>query len=468
MHGRSNRIRQFAAFSSQSLAKVCSWSLAIRNRAFANSHVQSSTISSVRVAAWVGMSILATFGNAGAGEWAAVTQARTQTESTETSGEATVERPFVVRANLLELPTSKAARRILRRKTSILWEEKPLREGIEQLSVAHGFAFWFDRRLDPSQTVSVATQGQLTLDEIFEQLSPLVPCEIGLIENVVYIGPPNSLADAQCAAIRLHDALAERHRDEREQSVRTRVPSGSLRDTGESTQHKTKPLEIPDLSIASEVLVQVGAKWDMEVAGRLPYDLWHAHRLEATGLATQITLLATGFGLEGRLSRDGATVELHSQTDATTWTATYRDPQLLRLAKNRSAFNKFVRSNGGATRIRSGVIQITGATKVHLQTLRKAETEESQEAQTQSGSTDLLKAKYTLEVQNKSIEAVLLGLASSVGIELVWQQGISQADRQKLVSFQVSDATIDDMLAALATASGLSLKREGRLVQIYR
>lgn len=351
----------------------------------------------------------------------------------------------VVLVNMLELPSSRAAQRTLQTPTRIFWEQTPLRSGLQELGLQHGCTIWLDRNIDPSQLVSTRAAGpdqDASLQGRLQYIASLTGAEMGLIENVIYFGPPGRVARLQRAAVELHDALS-----------RTAVQGRS----SNPTAAQLRELHWPELVTSTELLEQIESTWQIYFDQRLPHDLFHAGKfLQPTTLATQVTVLLGGFELEAEWQQGNRfrIIPLQSQTK---WRASYpaREVDLRGLV---GFMDKYA---GGQCETRGNVCHVRGVTDFHLALVAPPRTASGTDISLGSKS-----LRYDFQVVNTQVSAVLESLAQSIGFELQWDQACSIAHRAQLISFEVKQVTLDQLLAEVARSSGLNILRQKTVVKV--
>jgi hypothetical protein len=342
---------------------------------------------------------------------------------------------IVVTINLLELPSSRQAQAILSSESRFLWEQQPLRSGLQDLSQVHGISIWIDRGLDPTQLVSTAAPPEdSSLQNRLLHIAKLVGAEVGLIENVVYFGPATNVARMQRAAVELHNDISR---------------------AGSERTAQLRPWKWSELTSSAEMLAQLASQWNIKVSGEIPHDLYHAGELrQPTTLATQLTLLLGGFEQQAVWTAPGR-FEFKLLDARTRWQASYRksDIDLRNLARLKSEYS------GSNCLTRGEVSQVSGVTNFHLALLAP------RTAKPAAGRREATSA-WGFEVKQTPVEAVLEKLASSLGFELNWDEACTQEMRQQRISFKVDGATTDQLLAEVARVSQLKIVRDKQRVMV--
>lgn len=351
-----------------------------------------------------------------------------------------------VLVNLLELPSSRAAQRVLQTPTRIFLEKTPLRSGLQELSRQHGCTIWLDRDVDPGQLVSTQAAGpdqDGSLQGRLEHIASLTGAEVGLIENVVYFGPSGRVARLQRAAVELHAAVS-----------RMSVQHGRA---NSSPVAHMRELSWPELVTSTELLEQIESTWQIQFDQRLPHDLFHAGKfLQPTTLATQATVILGGFEREAEWQQDNQfrILPLQSQTK---WQANYPRSEV----DLRGLVGLIDKYSGGQCQTRGNVCHVHGVTDFHLALL--APPPAASRADVSLGSKSL---RYEFQVVNTPVSAVLESLSRSIGFELQWAEACSAAQRGQLISFEVKQVTLDQLLAEVSRSSGLNIQRQKSVVKV--
>ena len=213
----------------------------------------------------------------------------------------------------------------------------------------------------------------------------------------------------------------------------------------------------PELVTSTELLEQIESAWQIHFDQRLPHDLFHAGKfLQPTTLATQATVILGGFerAAEWHQGNRFRIIPLPPQTQ---WQANYskRDVDLRGLV---GLIDKYA---GGQCQTRGNVCHVRGVTNFHLALL--APSPVAARTDLSLGSRSL---RYEFQVVNTQVSAVLESLSQSIGFELQWDKACSPAQRQQLISFEVKQVTLDQLLAEVARSSGLSIERQKSVVKV--
>lgn len=344
-----------------------------------------------------------------------------------------------ITVNLLELPSSRAAQSALQSPTRIFWDQTPLRTGLQELSQQFSISIWLDRDIDPNHLINSTpadVRQNASLLRTLEHIASVADAELGLIENVIYMGPHGRVSRLQRAAVELHDKLSR--------AGGTHQPA-SLRE-----------LQWDELATPTEMLQQIESHWKIEIAGELPHDLFHAGRfLQPSTLATQATVLLGGFDREMEWMQ-GNRFRIVPLQPVAEWQANYSKAELdLRgLASLRA---KYV---GALCQTRGSISHVQGPTAFHLALL--APPQANRPAVALGNKSE----RYEFEVANTPVVSVLEHLGTSLGFALQWDENCPAAMRERRISFKVKQVTLDQLLAEIARTSELNINRQGTNVKV--
>lgn len=337
--------------------------------------------------------------------------------------------------NLYELPSAQAAQRTLAEEASVFWEQKPLREGLQELAQNFAITIWIDRRVDPAMRIDLrvkATQTNRSLGELLSRIAARAGCEAGLIENVVYIGPTGEVAKLQRAAVALHNRMTQ---------------------ASQSSMAQLRGLKWPELATPTDLMKGIGESWQTHVEASLPHDLMHSGQLERPcTLATQLTIAAGGFELEPVLTEQGE-IHLTPLLDQTTWSCTYQLSSLNAERITPAELNRLrALHRPSSLTVRGKQCVVTGPAEFHVALLRPQGR--------QKPKLDLDRQRWSYEVKNIAAGAVIDNLAESIGFEVNWDSRISRDQQAALISLVVENASLDQLLTAFAQASGFAVDRK--------
>jgi hypothetical protein len=174
-----------------------------------------------------------------------------------------------------------------------------------------------------------------------------------------------------------------------------------------------------DLATPRELLEQIAKDGKFDLAGHeaIPHDLWAGAELPPLGIVERLTLVAGQFDLTFVVEENGAQVRL------------VPIPATVARAKLPAA---------------SGTVK--------------------------KGADPAATQRFKLNVKNNPIGKVLRELSPKLGLELqLDSEAIAAAgvSLDALVSFEVQDATLDELLEAMTKPAGLAFRRNGKQLEVF-
>ncbi len=341
-----------------------------------------------------------------------------------------------IRYNLLLLSNSRQANDQLQRTVRMnAWENVPLRTCIEGQLASFGLTCWIDRRVDANQLVSVEFPAT-TLEQCLQKIAATVGAQVGLVENVVVFAPAEQLASMERAAVLLHDQLS--------------------RASGDSSSVRQQGLQWPMLVTPTELLAQISRLWDVELQNSLPHDLMAKGKLPACTLATQLTLLLGGFDKQVVFAdHKFAFQTLNAASD---WQAVYAADELRPDAISLIAKQKT--RNGLKTKQRS--LPVDGPSSFHRKLLARPST-----GPTRDRGGKLLERKLSSFVaRDKPVAEVVEHIANNLDLQVSWDERIAESVKQQLISLDMKDIRLEELLAQVGTAARLSIKLSSGVIVV--
>lgn len=322
----------------------------------------------------------------------------------------------------------------------------PLRRTLYRLGREQQIGILLDRRVDPDQKLSLRVQ-EATLWGLFQQIAQEVHLGVTRLDGVCYFGPPS-------AAARLR-TLAEL----RAQEVRGLGRSVSARFL------RNGPLRWEDLATPREILEQLAAENQLKLVGldQVPHDLWAAAELPPLSLVDRLTLLAVQFDLTFQVAATGDTVTLVPIPAEVVVTRSYPGArQATQLADRWGTMIPDAKIQVSGDRV-----VVTGLLEDHERISGKSQP--SSRAKPAGGGAAAGQQRHTVRKAEGPLGSLIQGLAKGLDLEVRYDEealrraGISL---QKPVQFSVTDATVDEVFAALLDQTGCRFRREGRVIYI--
>jgi len=335
--------------------------------------------------------------------------------------------------------TESQLKQALARPVGITWRQRGLRDALLGLGETYQFAVLLDRRVDPGQQIDLAVDNA-PLEEALRKIARQKDLEIAVVGPVVYMGP-------SATALRLRTLVALRQEEIR-----------GLRGDARSRLLRTRPCGWPRLATPQEVLADVQREYGIAITNRehLPHDLWPAVELPPLNLAERLSLILAGYHLTFHIHEDGNTVTLTRIPEAVELTRRYRGNGRAEILAERWA----ALVPEAKVEAADGYVVVAGRAEEHEQI--EQERRESSGNGSRTAKVTTTRKQYTLTVREVPLRALLETLAKRLGLTLQMDEEAlttAGADLDRLVSIEVKDASLDELLKAALADSGIVYER---------
>jgi hypothetical protein len=344
--------------------------------------------------------------------------------------------------------TGDALRARLARPENVFWQEETLRDALLKFCRAQQVAFLLDRRVDPGQGIDGAAES-VPVGGILAEVAESRKLGLTFFGPVAYLGPPD-------VAARLRTLAEMRHVEMR------RLPAADAAKLAQS-----RSFAWDDFATPRQLLERLAEEGGFEIAGleRIPHDLWAAADLPPLPLVDRITLLAIQFDLTFTISADGRRVTLVPVSDEVAIVRSYpagRTPRELVDQWQALAPECQIRLSGGKIWVKGRLEDIESIEALRQPAAKTAAAPPG--ADRPAGET-----RFTGRVVNKPLGDVLEYVGSQFGLELkIDRQALARAgvSLDRLVSFSVKDAGVDDLLKAVLEPVGCTFRRQDKTIEI--
>jgi hypothetical protein len=335
--------------------------------------------------------------------------------------------------------TGPAFRQQLAASVSVSWEERPLLFALTSLAKSTQVAVFLDRRVDPEQPIDLEA-ADLPLSQVYRQLAAEADCGVAAVGSVVYLGPRSTTTKLSAlAALRRQEAGA----------TPAAARSKLLRSEAWQWEEATEP---------AQLLADLAQQGGVTVANpeRLPHDLWGAGDFPPLAWAERMTLLLAGFELTFAFENGGETIRLEDMPASVVVEKTYTP-------------------KGDAADIAAQLRRILPEAKIRVEgkklVVLAAEEDHDKAAQLIAGKTVRTveaqpgEKRYTMEVKNQSIGAVVNTVATRLGKKLQYEAALT-AKLRELTSFAVKDVTLEALMEKTLSPQGLTYKLNEETLEI--
>jgi hypothetical protein len=205
--------------------------------------------------------------------------------------------------------------------------------------------------------------------------------------------------------------------------------------------------------IASEAGVRV------EDVQPIPHDIWPALDLPPLTFAQKMTLVLAGFGMSYELASGGSSLRLVPLPPSPVMERTYV-PRGTMDRVRREIARQFPDAR---VQIQGNQMVVRATWETHQQVQRMVAGRTSTPRPTPRPAEG--QNVYTLNIENKPVGGVAQALAKNLDLEIQFDPRTTNA-QQQLISFQVKDATVDQLFRALLSPAGLDYRMVGKTLQI--
>ena len=346
--------------------------------------------------------------------------------------------------------TGASWRQKLAQPADVFWRNAPLGESLESFSRAHQVAVLIDRRVDPGQPLDLKRQATPVLKILLDAAASrnLGLCLFG---PVTYFGPAPITHDLRTVG------------ELRRREIRS-LPSSVARKFA-----RAKPLGWDDFATPRDLLARLAADGPFEMLelDRVPHDLWAAADLPALPLTDRLTLILGQFDLTFQVTPDGTAVTLVPIAPDPALLRSYpggrRPEQLLKAWKAVAPEGRF--------EIVGQKIFVRGRLEDHERI--DASRRPARRKTPPPKAVDPSRLRFTVKERNEPLGGVLrqfttqlaaqLGLELKIDVDALEAAGVSL---EQLVSFDVEQATFEELLDAILLPAGCKWQRTGNTIEI--
>jgi hypothetical protein len=353
-----------------------------------------------------------------------------------------------VNAQTHSLTNAQLAQR-LERPVTVEWEGQRLAAALERLAEVHQIALWIDRRIDPATPIELS-MSQQPLREVLSAIGAPHDWSFTTYHGVLYFGPRETASELATLRALARQTISKAPADRRAPLL------------------TAEPWSFPRLSEPRQLLVQLARQARVELKGEelVPHDLWPARSLPPLPVVDRVVLLLAGFDLTCQLSADGSQLQIVPIKRPVHITSTYT------ISRARSAaVDAVLKELPAAKATRAGQqLTLSALAEEHerVQLAIKGQPAPTP-ARPPLRSTDESQQRFTLKITNQPVGRVIDQLAKQLKLDVEWPPELSTASattRTALVSCDVRDADLDELLTAVLSPAGLSFERDGQKVRI--
>jgi hypothetical protein len=334
------------------------------------------------------------------------------------------------------------------RTISLHWDGVPLQDAVARLAETLDRPFFVDRRVDPSQRVSLSLN-DATTEQVLNRVADELSLGVSELDGLVYLGPRQTAEQLRTlSALRRAEA---RH-----------MPSDEQRVLRQRNRLSWPRLSEPRGLVEGVVEAQ---GWMVQGGELIPHDLWPAGELPPMSLSDQLTLLLAGFDLTFEPVAGERAVSIRPISEPVAVRKEYRWPIDSSHQQNLAQLQQQLPD--ATLSMEGDQLVVVGRVEDHerlLELLGRRPSRSQPSASVRPG-----ERRYTLRVDNQPVDAVLRQLGRQLGWDVQFdEQAIQAAGRSagQRVSFSVQDVSVDELLDALLKPAGLTYRRDDQRLTV--
>ncbi len=351
---------------------------------------------------------------------------------------------------------SSASQRLAQRldaRVSLAWQGQQLAVGLERFAKSQRIAVWIDRRVDPATPIEIEVSEQPLRDALAALAAPREWVATPF-QGVLYFGPKQTAEELPTLSALARQSIAKAPAE-----IRLRWL-------------KPEPWSFDRLSEPRTLLNQLAKSVGAQVVDDhlIPHDLWPSRSLPPMSALDRVVLLLSGFDLTCQISSDGRKLRIVPIERPVQITRTYTVGRARR-AEVDAAIAEMPRAK--VERRGQGGLTLSASLESHerVQAVMRGQSarQASQPVQPPAATED--SKRFTVKIENQPAGRIIDQLARQLQLEVEWDAALRQspADGQEaIVSCDVRNADLDELLTAVLSPAGLGFERDGEKLKIRR
>lgn len=326
----------------------------------------------------------------------------------------------------LSLPKVSSLRGILDKPCTVAFEETPALAAIQELAASYHFHYWWDRRLDSGLAIDFQAGQNASLEQVLSAVAKLAGAETTWLEDVIYFGPIDQIANIDFAYWKLHQQFPTKAREVKQDWA---------------WKAKAEPKQLLQDLAASQGLT-------IENLEKVEYDLWRAEDYGQCTVPARWSMLLAGFGLTAELDIAKRTMRIKEMSDAKPVAAKYPASKI-----NKKVRNDWLAKWPGS-RLEGGGTEewkVLGTPLAQRDLLFPARTKKVAKA-------DLSKARFSGSLQGRLVD-VLTGICDTYALSYA-PNPMPKEWQDKIVNVTVKDLTLNQLLSKIGDSIQLKLELE--------
>ena len=359
----------------------------------------------------------------------------------------------------IEFVSGTAFRRALEQTITPSWDNDNLRDISAGIERAQRISIVLDRRLDPSSSRSLRI-GSDTMLGCLQRLAAESDMGATVIGNTAYLGPRGTAESLRTLIALRRQELFDKH--------------GEIPDSRRIALTHPITFRWDDLDQPVDLVRRLASDYSLAVErlDLVPHDLWAAGVLPETIAIEGLTLVLAQFDMTFYFIDRGRGVRIEPFPQQIAIDKAYDPP---RGTLPTTALHRWKEEIPGLeARVENDKIVVTGRVELHeiVDRVRRGGRANDKTASREGSKPKPLdKQKFDGKVQNIPASAVLKDLERPERGQLTFEYDraafkAAGIDLEKLVSFELKDAKIEDLLKATLDPLGVTFEIQGRTVQL--
>ena len=351
------------------------------------------------------------------------------------------------------LLTGRAFERALDAGIGLAWQDQRLRDGLRRLTRNREIAIVLDRRIDPGRKLTLQLKN-VTLRELLGVIATEADAQLSVLDNVVYIGPPETAA-------RLRTVV---------ELISARLPGTGVAQSGRAfALLKRRSLSWQDLDEPADIVRAVSEAYGLNIASTagVPHDLWAAGHVPDVPAPIALMVVLSQFDLSFEWTPDWSGIHIvpMPQSPRIERSFSIRRGSAVDLAAklDGSLPGLQVAARGSRGLRASGTIEQLEQVERVLHPERFAQQRPAQRPTTGA-------VAFTFEVKNAPLNAVMARLEQQAGFQFEYDRtAIANAgiDLEGVINLNLNKANEDELLEAMFNGTGLRFERDGKNVRVF-
>ena len=341
--------------------------------------------------------------------------------------------------------TGPALRKKLDQPVGIGWSQTPLRDGLQGLARTHQVAIILDRRIDPGQPLDLNLR-DVPLRQALEVVVQNRNLGYCLLDSVIYFGPPAVSQKLRTLAAMKKEEMSP-------------LPAARRLELG-----RTKPCKWSDLAMPRDLVSQVGKEAKLQIQGleQIPHDLWTGADLPPLSVIDRLLLICSQFDLCFTWEDAGKAVRLAPWPKEISVERSYpggKEPA--KFAEQLAAV-----LTDSTIQVVNDKVMVRGLLEQH-EMIDAARTASKPAVAAEA---DISKTKIEqFKVQNKSLKVLLDTFRQQLRLDIrvdADQLKRSGKSLDMLLSLDLKNVTVDELLQQTLSPAGLTFQRKDRVVEV--